>query len=193
MTSTRTSPGRTGSTRRAIPLMPPRVRKIVLTLHVIFSVGWLGIDVAMLTLGITGFTGSTIETMRESYITMERFGDLLVIPAGFCAVLTGLLLGLGTPWGLLRHYWVTVKLLLGLGALTLVVFALRVQLHDAASLVSRPGASTDIGFVGTTLVIAPSVALLLYTGNVVLSIFKPWGRTSYGKRKNAESVRRISG
>jgi hypothetical protein len=108
-------------------------------------------------------------------------------------VLTGLLLGLGTPWGLLRHYWVTVKLLLGLGALTLVVFALRVQLHDAASLVSRPGASTDIGFVGTTLVIAPSVALLLYTGNVVLSIFKPWGRTSYGKRKNAESVRRISG
>lgn len=49
----------TRESRRAMPLMPPRVRKIVLTLHVIISVGWLGVDFAMLTLGITGFGRST--------------------------------------------------------------------------------------------------------------------------------------
>jgi uncharacterized membrane protein len=193
MTSTtQASQSGTGSPRRAMPLMPPKVRKVVLTLHVIFAVGWLGTDFAMLALGIIGFTGSNIETMRESYVSMERLGDFVVVPAGLCAVLTGLLLGLGTRWGLLRHYWVAVKLILGLGALTLAAFALRAQLHEAASLVKKPGASTDIGFVSITLIVAPSVALVLYSSNVVLSIFKPWGKTSYGKRKTAGGVRRNS-
>jgi uncharacterized membrane protein len=172
--------------------MPPQIRKVVLTLHVIFAVGWLGTGFTMLALGIMGFTGSNIQTMRESYVSMERLGDFVVIPVALCAVLTGLLLGLGSRWGLLRHYWVAVKLIVGLGALTLAAFALRARLHEAASLVKKPGASTDIGFVSITLIVAPSVALVLYTSNVVLSIFKPWGKTSYGKRKTAGGVRRNS-
>jgi hypothetical protein len=173
---------------RRIPLMSPRVRKTVLCLHVMVSVSWLGIDIAMLTLGITGLTSSNLETMRESYVTMERFGAILVIPAGICAVLTGLLLGLCTPWGLFRYFWVTVKLIVALVALTLAVFALPIQLHHAASLVTRPDASTDIGFVGKTLVIAPSLALLLYSSNLVLSIFKPWGRTPHGMRSRTHET-----
>lgn len=193
MTTTRTSRSATGSSRRAMPLMSPRTRKVMLTLHVIFAVGWLGTDFAMLALGITGFTGSNIATMRESYVSMERLGDFVVIPVALCAVFTGVLLGLGTRWGLLRHYWVMTKLIVGLGALALAAFALRFQLHKAASLVQKSGASTDIGFVRTTLVVAPSVALALYTGNVVLSIFKPWGKTSYGRRKTVGEQRRNSG
>lgn len=165
-----------------MPLMSPPVRKTVLCLHVMMSVSWLGIDFAMLTLGITGRTSSNLETMRESYVTMERFGEILVIPAGLGAVLTGLLLGLCTPWGLFRYSWVTVKLVIGLAALTLAVFALPIQLHHAASQVTGPHPSTEIGFVANTLVIAPTVALVLYTSNLVLSIFKPWGRTSRGAR-----------
>ena len=165
---------------RRMPLMSPPVRKTVLCLHVMMSVSWLGIDFAMLTLGITGLTSSNLETMRESYVTMNRFGQILVMPAGLGAVLTGLLLGLCTPWGLFRYSWVTVKLVIGLVALTLAVFALPIQLHHAASQVTGPDASTDIGFVANTLVIAPSIALMLYTSNLVLSIFKPWGRISRG-------------
>jgi uncharacterized membrane protein len=175
-----------------MPLMPPRVRKIVLAFHVIISVGWLGVDFAMLTLGITGFTASDLETMRESYVTMERFGEILVIPAGLGAVLTGLTLALCTPWGLIRYRWVLTKLIVALAAVALAVFALPIQLHHAASLVTAAHPTTRIGFVRNTLVIAPSLALCLYSANVVISIFKPWGKTSYGKHTTAD-VRRSGG
>lgn len=192
MTSTVRPARETHGSRRAIPLMPPRVRKIVLTLHVITSVGWLGVDFAMLTLGILGFTASDLETMRESYVTMERFGEILVIPAGLGAVLTGMALALCTPWGLIRYKWVLTKLIVALAAVALAVFALPIQLHNAASLVTAAHPTTHIGFVGNTLVIAPSLALCLYSTNVVISIFKPWGKTSYGRRTTAD-VRRSGG
>jgi uncharacterized membrane protein len=186
MTSpTRTTQEPAESSRRAVPLMPPRIRKIILTLHVIFAVGWLGTDFSMLGLGITGFSSSSLETMRESYLSMERIGGYVVIPVALCAVLTGLLLGLGTRWGLLRYHWVTVKLVVGLLALTLAVLPLQIQLHTAANAVQEPGATSDIGFVQYTLIIAPAVALALYSSNVVLSIFKPWGMSAYGKRRAA--------
>ncbi|GAB2858814.1 hypothetical protein GCM10027176_71660 [Actinoallomurus bryophytorum] len=165
--------------------MPPRIRKTIVTLHVIFAVGWLGTDFSMLGLGITGFSSSSLETMRESYLSMERIGAYVVIPVALCAVLTGLLLGLGTRWGLLRYHWVTVKLVVGLLALTLAVLPLQIQLHTAATAVQEPGATSDIGFVQYTLIIAPAVALALYSSNVVLSIFKPWGMSAYGKRRAA--------
>jgi hypothetical protein len=136
----------------------------------------------MLRLGITGYAASNLETMRESFVTMQRFGVFLVIPAGVLAVAAGSALGLGTRWGLVRHYWVSVKLLLSLVALTLVVFALLPELHQAASMVTKADVPAHAGFVGTTMVIAPSAALAIYTCNVVLSVFKPRGRTTYGKR-----------
>lgn len=190
MTSTTRPPSAAG---RRMPLLSPPVRKTVLCLHVMMSVSWLGIDFAMLTLGITGRTGSDLETMRESYVTMDRFGEILVMPAGLGSVLTGLLLGLCTPWGLFRHSWVTVKLIIGLVALTLAVFALPTQLHHAASAVTGPDASTHIGFVANTLVIAPSLALVLYSTNLVLSIFKPWGRTARGARSRRTADARSAG
>lgn len=180
-----------GTSRRSLPLMPRRIRKIILTLHVIFAVGWLGTDFAMLDLGITGFSSSSLETMRESYLSMERIGGFVVIPVALCAVLTGILLGLGTRWGLLRYHWVTVKLVIGLGALTLAALPLQIQLHTAATAVQKTGATTDIGFVQYTLVIAPSLALIIYSSNVVLSIYKPWGMSRYGKRRTAARPRRI--
>jgi uncharacterized membrane protein len=188
--STQASQGTAESSRRAVPLMPPRPRKIILTLHVIFAVGWLGTDFAMLALGITGFSSSSVETMRESYLSMERIGGYVVIPVALCAVLTGILLGLGTRWGLVRYHWVTVKLVVGLGALTLAALPLQIQLHTAATAVQKPDATSDIGFVQYTLIIAPSLALALYSSNVVLSIFKPWGMSAYGKRKAAGGERR---
>lgn len=174
---------------RFLPLMPPRVRKTVLTFHVIISVGWLGVDFAMLALGITGFNASDVETMRQSYVPMEHFGEFLVIPAGLGSVLTGLALALGTPWGLFRYRWVLTKLVVALAAVALAVFALPIQLHNAASRVTGAHPTTDIGFVRDTLVIAPSLALCLYSANVVLSVFKPWGKTSRGRREPTGGVR----
>jgi hypothetical protein len=47
------------------------------------------------------------------------------VPLVLAAPLTGILLGIGTPWGLARHYWVLAKLVLTIAVATAAVFVLR--------------------------------------------------------------------
>lgn len=36
----------------------------------------------------------------------------VIVPLSLAALLTGIIQSVGTPWGLFRHYWVLIKLLL---------------------------------------------------------------------------------
>ncbi|WP_436757684.1 hypothetical protein [Streptosporangium sp. V21-05] len=179
--------------RRLVPVMSPPVRRTVLTLHVVFSVGWLGLDLGLLTLGITALTTGDPELLRASYLAMDVFGDVLIVPVGLGALLTGVLLCLGTPWGFVRYRWVLIKLVTTLAAVIASLFALRPHIETAATAVSKalPAElpSLDLGGVDRVLVVAPSVALALYALNTVLSVFKPFGRTAYGRRRSARPDR----
>lgn len=169
--------------------MSPRVRKAVLVSHVVAAVGWLGLDLGLLALGITGLTTGDPETLRAAYLAMDVLGDVLLIPISLAALLTGLIAALGTQWGLARYYWVLAKLVLTVAAGLASTFALRGHIEEAARQVSGlpPDAvlSVDLGRVALTLVTAPTVALAVYTAATVLSIYKPWGRTPYGRRRSA--------
>ena len=50
-----------------IPRLPRRWRKAVLILHIIAGVGWIGVDLALLPLVITGLTTDEGETAAASY------------------------------------------------------------------------------------------------------------------------------
>lgn len=179
--------------RRPMLVMSPPVRRTVLTLHVVISVGWLGLDLGLLGLGVTALTTGDPEMLRASYLAMDVFGDALIIPVSLGALLTGVLLCLGTPWGFVRYRWVLIKLVTTLAAVTASVLALRPHIETAATAVSKalPAEllSLDLGGVDRVLVIAPSVALALYVLNVALSVFKPFGRTAYGRRRSARPDR----
>ncbi|MGJ6964356.1 hypothetical protein ACSDR0_20825 [Streptosporangium sp. G11] len=179
--------------RRPAVVMPPPVRKAVLTLHVAISVGWLGLDLGLLTLGITALTTGDPELLRASYLAMDVFADTLIVPVSLGALLTGALLCLGTSWGFVRYYWVLIKLVTTLAAATASVLALRSHIETAATKVSKtlPAEpfSLGLGGVDRVLVVAPSVALALYALNVALSVFKPFGRTPYGRRRSARQDR----
>jgi hypothetical protein len=43
---------------------------------------------------------------------MELTGWYVIVPLAVAALLTGLVMALGTPWGLFRHYWVLISLVL---------------------------------------------------------------------------------
>ena len=66
------------------------------------------------------------------------------------------------------------KLGLTLVATGLSVFALRPLAHTAAATLGGGGPGTD-------LVVAPSVALVVYGTATVLSIYKPRGRTPFAR------------
>lgn len=106
----------------------------------------------------------------------------------------GLVQALGTEWGLLRHYWVLVKLLLTIFATIALLMHQFTAVAEAAKLVSGAAARTlpsaELGRVGTQLVGDASGAILVLLAATALAVYKPWGRTRYGRRKQQEQERR---
>ena len=97
-------------------ILRPRLRKFALTAHVVSSVGWLGAIGVFLALSVLGLTGQDAPKVRGAYLAMEAIGWFVLVPLSLVSLLTGLVQGLGTKWGLLRHYWVVVKLVINLVA-----------------------------------------------------------------------------
>src|SRR5204863_5234971 len=100
------------SRRNTTMTMPLGVRKLVLTAHLTFSVGWIGAVIAYLALGVSAVTSQDAQTVRAAWIAMELTGWVVIVPLALAALLTGLVMSLGTPWGLFRHYWVLISLAL---------------------------------------------------------------------------------
>jgi len=81
--------------------MPQRLRKLVLTVHIVTSVGWLGLVLAMLVLGIIAATTRDVGTLKAAYVFMEAFANVIFPPAAVGTLLSGIILSAGTKWGLL--------------------------------------------------------------------------------------------
>ena len=165
--------------------MRPRVRKLALTLHVVASVGWLGAVAVFLTLGVVGLTGRNAEVVRAVYLAMESAGWSLLVPLALASLLTGLVQSLGGRWGLFRHYWVVVKLVINVVAV-LVLLLYTQTLSYLADLAAAETSSTESGLVGLrspSPVIHAGAGLLLLLTAATLSVYKPPGMTRYGQRK----------
>ncbi|THA62427.1 DUF2269 domain-containing protein [Streptomyces sp. A0642] len=160
-----------------------RARRGLLVAHVSVSVSWLGLTVGLLTLGITAFTSDDPATAQAALRALRIFGDWLIVPVALAALLSGLILSLGTPWGLARYRWVWTKFWLTLIATGLSVFSLRPGIHEAA----------ERGTADIDLVIAPSVATATYLFMTAISVLKPWGPTRRGRRPrvSARSVKAV--
>jgi hypothetical protein len=169
-------------------IMTPRLRKFTLLAHVIFSVGWLGSIVGYLALAMTGLTSRDDSLARSAYLSMELIGWTVIVPFSLAALLSGLVQSLGTDWGLFRHYWILVKLLLAVGATIILLLHMSVVSHMSG--VARE-TSLSSGAFGTTriqLVVHAVGGLLVLLAATALSIYKPWGMTPYGRRKQQEKV-----
>ncbi|MFC6064940.1 hypothetical protein [Streptomyces ochraceiscleroticus] len=176
-------------------------RRATLVVHVVVSVGWLGLTLGLLALGIAASTAgagadpgaggadgadAASELAAAAYRSMKIFIDWLIIPLALLTLVSGLVLSLGTPWGLARYRWVVTKFWLTLGAALATVLALRTQIDAAAGAVvaGRPVPPE------TDLVVAPAVALTLYVFLTAISVLKPWGPTARGRRLREERGRR---
>ena len=159
-------------------------RKLNLTAHVACSVGWLGSVGAFLVLSVAGSASRNPETARGAYVAMNLIGEFVIVPLSLAALLTGLIQSLGTSWGLFRHYWVLVKFALTIGAIGLLLVHQFTAVAEAARRVmqAEPGTLPNVTRLGTQLVVDSSLALLALIATTTLSVYKPWGRTPYGRR-----------
>jgi hypothetical protein len=168
--------------------MTPAVRKFALAAHVIFSVGWLGAVLAYLPLAITGLTSADVQTVRASYLSMETIAWFAILPCCLGGLLTGLVQSLGTEWGLFRHYWVALKFLLTLtGTIVLLLHMPTItRVARMAAEMTLPIASP--GMVQRQLVIHAAGGLIVLLAATILSIYKPWGLTPYGKWRMSQAT-----
>lgn len=155
--------------------MTPRLRKLALTAHVTVSVGWLGAVAGFLVLSIAGLTSQDPEVVRGAYLSMNLIGLFIIVPLSIAALATGLVQSLGTEWGLVRYYWVLVKLTLTIGSTLLLLLHQFTVVAGAAKLVSGAAAGTlpSVGRVGTQLVGDAGLAILLLLMVTTLSVDKP--------------------
>lgn len=167
--------------------MTPALRKLNLTAHITSSVGWLGAVASFLVLSIAGLISENAETVRSAYLAMNLIGLSIIVPLSLAAMLTGLVQSLGTRWGLFRHYWVLVKLTLTIGATTLLLLHQFTAVAGAARRVTVAEAiQPEVGQLGTQLVGDAGLAVAVLLVITILSVYKPWGRTLYGRRKQQE-------
>lgn len=165
--------------------LTPGLRKFVRTAHVTFTVGWLGSVATSLALAIAGLNSQDTQIVRATYIAMELMTRYVIIPLSLAPLLTGPILSLGTPWGLFRHYWILVKLVITV--LSTLILLVHLQPISYLSHVAAEGAltSADRG-VQIQLVVAAAAGLLALLVATALAVYKPRGLTRYGWRKQYE-------
>jgi hypothetical protein len=93
-------------------VLSPRARKLTLSLHLTVSVGWIGAVLAYLGLGLTAVRSDEIEQIRGMWSAMDAVGWYVIVPLAGASLVTGVIMALGTKWGLFRHYWVVISFVL---------------------------------------------------------------------------------
>jgi hypothetical protein len=158
---------------------PPQIRRTALTLHVAVSVGWLGGVGAFLALAVAGLGFTTPGPVDAGLVVLGR---AVLLPLALGALVTGVVQSFGSPWGLLRHYWVLFKLVITVLATLLLVVHLRVVDQVAVA-----PAGAEVGALRVQLVVDAAAAVVVLLLATVLSVFKPRGETGVGRRRRATS------
>jgi hypothetical protein len=167
--------------------MTPRLRKFALTAHITGSVGWLGATVSYLILAIVGMTSRDLPTVRAAYLVMEKTVWFVILPFNFTSLLSGLVVALGTTWGLFRHYWVVTKLVLNL-ITTAVLLGYTAEIRHFSRIAAKPTlSSADLQSLrDPDSVLHAGAAVLVLLAATVLAVYKPWGMTRRWRRKQYE-------
>jgi hypothetical protein len=167
------------TTVRATRRLAPTTYKLLLLSHIVVSVGWLGLNVGNLTLAVTGLTTDEPGTQHTAFGAMYLIGGTLLIPVSLLALVSGVLLGMYTKWGLVKYRWVLVKLFLTVVAVLLIPLSLLPGLRELSAMMDATPADrlADVGALALDMLAAGIVSTSMYVTNAVLSVLKPWGRT----------------
>jgi hypothetical protein len=162
--------------------MSPGVRKLALTAHVTTSVGWLGAVAAFLALAVAGLASTDQPTVRGAYLATDVLAGTVIVPLCLASLLSGVVQSLGTPWGLFRHYWVLVKLVLTVIATALLLLHTQPIDHLGDVAAGSGAFGADLTGLRLQLVVDAAAAVLVLLGATVLAVYKPRGETGLGRR-----------
>jgi hypothetical protein len=91
-------------------VMSQPVRKLTLTIHVAASVGWVGALAVFLAHALVSWTTDDVQIVRAAALGMATSAWFVILPMALGSLASGVVQAVGTPWGLIRHYWIAFKL-----------------------------------------------------------------------------------
>ena len=146
-------------------------------MHIVVSVALLGDCLGLLAIAVRASTIDDPALAAESYRTMEMFSTSFGIPLSVATLITGIVLGVGSRWGVFRSGWVAAKLVLIISVMA--VGALVIGMGEEQMLNGSGGAETRL-IVGAAYQVAALVAA------TALSVYKP------RRRVQPDGIRRSS-
>src|SRR5919106_377133 len=156
----------------------PALRRFTFTTHVTSSVGWVGAVLVFLALATLGLTSQDERTVRGAYLVMAPAAWFVLVPLAHVSLFSGVALSLGTPWGLIRHYWVALKLVITAFSTVSLMIYMR-TFRQMAGVAADP--VVELGLVQNPSPLLHAIlALVLLISATVLAIYKPFGMTPYG-------------
>jgi hypothetical protein len=161
-------------------IMKPGLRKLALSAHLTFSVGWIGTVIAYLALGVTAAKSEDLDTVRGAWMAMELVGWYVIVPLALASLLTGLVMALGTKWGLFRHYWVLISF--GLTVFATIILVLHMPTVSSMAEIAQEAEGARLEALGGDLG-HPGIGLVILLVVQVLNLYKPPGLTRYGWSK----------
>lgn len=159
-------------------IMTPRVRKAALFAHATSSAGWIGAVAVFLVVAVIGMTSDNAQTVRGVYLVMEPAAWRILVPLAIASLVSGLVMSLGTAWGLFRHYWVIFKLAISVFA-TIILLIYLGTFRLMAGVAANPASDPD-AIRNPSPVLHATLALLLLLAANLLAVYKPLGLTAHG-------------
>lgn len=151
--------------------------KYLKLLHILLVIMWTGGAMALCLIAAVVSTDTGGGLITRSLI-LKVIDDYLIIPGAIGCLITGLIYGIWTRWGLIKHKWVAVKLVLSIAQILFGTFVLGPWVNGNVLISGAIGvlALADPVFnsnMHNTLIWGP-VQLFFLLFMVVISIFKPW-------------------
>lgn len=170
-----------------------RWRRILLLLHIVAGIGWMGVDLAVAPLALTGLTTDDGRVAAACYQAIAVLVPLSVPYLSLSMTATGIVLGWGTQWGLLKYWWVVIKLLVSL-ILTALVFVLLLPVVGTASgldpNLTGEQVRAGLGAFPVQVMFPVGVSFSSLAFAAALAVIKPWGPTRGGRTDQREPLRR---
>ncbi|GAA3278725.1 hypothetical protein [Nesterenkonia halobia] len=154
--------------------------------HILAAALWFGVDIALSILLFTAMFGDDPTTVSGALTVAGRIAVWPMAGASLVTLISGAALGLGSRYGLLRYWWVLLKLVITVVMGLLIMLALRPGLDDAAALAPAVAAGDAIVGLAPELLGPALVAPTMLLTAFVLAVYRRPGRIRGSHRTEPE-------
>ncbi len=178
----RAAPATVRPERRAPRRLSAPMRRAVLYVHIVAAVGWLGIAAVTLVLTAAALTEADAKVAHAAYGFHELLIGTLARPAALITLASGLILAVGSKWGIAKHYWPLAKLTLVVATIATTAALSPGWITLAMQSAGTAPPATEATAAQTNLIGMAVFHILTIGAAVWLAIYKPGGRTRWSSR-----------